>query len=68
MAVHTKAAIWKAMWLRVAKSFGVGLIVLLGIILLTDPPHPPYRMVWAFIAFLVTLFFLRFRDDWYRRP
>jgi hypothetical protein len=61
------APVTKAMWLRVAKALGVSVIVLVGLTLIY-PDHPAFRTLWVIIAFLVTLFYLRFRDDWYGRP
>ena len=52
---------------RVAKSFGVSVTVLVGLIIFSDL-STGLRNLWASIAFLVALFYLRFRDDWYGRP
>jgi hypothetical protein len=67
MTAHTKAMVRKAMWWRVAKSLGVSMIVLVPLTLIF-PGRPTFCGIWASIAFLVTLFYLRFRDDWHGRP
>jgi hypothetical protein len=67
MTTHTKAMIRKAMWWRVAKSAAVSVIVSVALTV-ADPTTPNRNGLWAIITFLIMLFYLRFRDDWYGRP
>jgi hypothetical protein len=67
MAEHTKAMVRKAMCWRVAKSLVVSMVVTVALVLSTDLTNVQ-RGLWGSIAFLLTLYYLRFRDDWYGRP